>query len=58
MVIALRVMETMVKDVAGRVVPVYGNPEGVIVALVPNSFALQDLLIPALAPKAQAAARP
>jgi len=36
---------------------VYGHPEGVGVALVPNSFALQDLLIPALAPKAQAAAR-
>jgi len=37
----------------------HGHPEGVIVpvALVPNSFALQDLVIPALAPKAQAAAR-
>jgi hypothetical protein len=40
-----------------RRVPVgtHGHPEGAIVmALVPSSFALQDLVIPALAPQAAA----
>jgi hypothetical protein len=42
-----------------RYVPVgNGYPEGVVVSLVvPNNFALQDLVTPALAPKAQAVAR-
>jgi hypothetical protein len=64
-VIAQRVMDQMllIMDVARRVpVGTHGNPEGVrstlvMDSLVPNSFALQDLVIPALAPEAQAAAR-
>jgi hypothetical protein len=42
-----------------RRVPVgtHGHLEGAILTMVPNSFALQDFLILALAPKSQAAAR-
>jgi hypothetical protein len=57
--ILLALLVTRAITVFARHVPVgtHGHPEGVIVALVPNSFAMQDLSISALATKAQAAAR-